>query len=156
MYLNTILLKNVFETRLKNYEDIIFLNKGLLATTPDLPTKDNEVCYGDVVGDPAMEFGFNIDETEPIVERQLRNIYGRQGNIIGEEIVAQPPQTIGDLTALQDLRDHMVERRNPNPLTEEVEREVPLGHYLTNIDIENLEIEDDRDNDNPLHLDILP
>ena len=150
MYLNKGLLKSIYESRLKNYEDIMFLNKGLLATTPDLPTKDNDVCYGDIGIEPAVGFD-NVDyePTEPIAERQLRNIYVRQGNILGEELVAPQPQTIGDLTALQDLRDRMVERRNPNPLTEEVEREVPLGHYLTNVDIENLEIEDESDPNNP-------
>ena len=143
MYLNKGLLKSVYDSRLKNYEDIMFLNKGLLATTPDLPTKDNEICYGDVIGND-IEFGIPMEEEldhQPVDGPELRNLYGRRGNIIGEELVAPRPQTIGDLTALQDLRDQLRE----NPLTEEVEREVPLGHYLTNVDTENLEIEDEID-----------
>ena len=76
---------------------------------------------------------------------QLRNLYGRRGNIIGEELVAPRPETIGDLVALQDLRDQLNEMENRTPLTEEVEREVPLGHYLTNVDTENLEIEEEID-----------
>ena len=149
MYLNKGLLKSVYESRLKNYEDIMFLNKGLLATTPDLPTKDNEICYGDVIGND-IEFGVPVEHVPELdAGPELRNLYGRRGNIIGEELVAPRPQTIGDLTALQDLRDQMEERRNPNPLTEEVEREVPLGHYLTNVDIENLEIEDESDPNDP-------
>jgi len=156
MYLNKGLLKKVYESRLKNYEDIMFLNKGLLATTPDLPTKDNEICYGDVIRG-AGDFGVTEEEVvepEPQEGPELRNLYGRGGNLIGEELVAlRPgdelvaprPETIGDLVALQDLRDHLNEMENRNPLTEEVEMEVPLGHYLTNVDTENLEIEEEID-----------
>ena len=57
------------------------------------------------------------------------------------------------MTALQDLRDQLEERRNPNPLTQEVEREVPMGHYLTNVDTENFEIEEEIDIDDPDHPD---
>ncbi len=132
----------------------MFLNKGLLATTPDLPTKDNEICYGDVIGRD-IEFGVPEEQDPEQLDDgpELRNLYGRRGNIIGEEVVAQRPQTIGDLTALQDLRDQLNEMENRTPLTEEVEREVPLGHYLTNVDTENLEIEEEIDIDDPNHPD---
>ena len=138
-----------YQSRLKNYEDMMVLNNALLATTQDLSTKNNEITYGLEAVPVDNEFGYIFDregmdigndvednEVPPeIEETRLRNIYGRQGNIIGEELVTERPETIGDLIALRELATRFNELEPPRP----------LGHYLTNEDTENLEIEDELD-----------
>ena len=155
-HLNTNLLKRAYQSRLKNYEDMMVLNNALLATTQDLSTKNNEITYGLDAVPVDNELGYIFDregmdigndfiehviddeitEVPPeIEETRLRNIYGRQGNIIGEELVVERPETIGDLIALRELATRLNELEPPRP----------LGHYLTNEDTENLEIEDELD-----------
>ena len=104
---------------------------------------DNEFGYifdreGMDIGNDFIEHVIDDEITEvppEIEETRLRNIYGRQGNIIGEELVTERPETIGDLIALRELAIRSNELEPPRP----------LGHYLTNEDTENLEIEDELD-----------
>jgi len=107
--LNIDILKNSYEERIKRYQDIIFLNKGLLATTPDKSTKLNEVMYNFGEERDPEEVIFDVDFEEEGIG--LRPIRGRRGRIIGEELRAPEPQTLGDLDALRELREQLDERR---------------------------------------------
>jgi len=52
---------------------------------------------------------FDVDFEEEGIG--LRPIRGRRGRIIGEELRAPEPQTLGDLDALRELREQLDERR---------------------------------------------
>jgi hypothetical protein len=104
--LNIHLLKNNYEDRIKRYQDIIFLNKGLLANAPDKSTNLNQVMYN-IGDDNNMGIIFDMDiEDEGI---NLQPIRGRRGRIIGEELRPPDPETLGDLDALRELREQLNE-----------------------------------------------
>ena len=103
--LNIHILKDNYEDRIKRYQDIIFLNKGLLANTPDKSTKLNQVMYNIDGDDEEMGIIFGADIEEEGFG--LHPIIGRRGRIIGEELRAPAPQTLGDIAALRDLRDQI-------------------------------------------------
>ena len=120
--LNIHLLKNNYEDRIKRYQDIIFLNKGLLANTPDKSTKLNQVMFdidGGAADDDTLIW---VDEAEPI--------RGRRGGVIGEQVRADR-RTLGDLDALQGLRDQLEANRN---IVEEFDDD------FTEIDLDDLDL----------------
>ena len=122
--LNIHLLKNNYEDRIKRYQDIIFLNKGLLANAPDKATNLNQVMYN-IGDDNNMEIIFGAEiEDEGI---NLQPIRGRRGRVIGEQMRAPgDPTTLGELDALRELRETIENQLRINPEAEEGFTEVDI------------------------------
>ena len=89
--LNSIQLEIRSKELKKYYDDIVHLNKGLLMSAQDKSTDNNPTAsfldYGDGLEDIDEEVIDFPDQPEEIdVVNRYRNIYGRRGNIIGEEL----------------------------------------------------------------------
>jgi hypothetical protein len=98
--INSLQLNKQTNIMKKHYEDIILLNKGLLITTKDTSTHNNPTAMFNeqwfeedemvnVYDDEHQEMFLDVPEPAPTPNNVglLENIYGRRGNIIGQQLV---------------------------------------------------------------------
>lgn len=106
--LNMQILKDGYENKIKYYNDIILLNKGLLQTVPDEKTDNNEMgtIWGAVAGNIVVgapeEVGFIGGMEEEELPIEIDEV---------EDPVANT-QTLGDLDALRELREQINQERH--------------------------------------------
>jgi len=112
--LNVQILKDGYEKKIKYYNDIILLNNGLLQTVADKKTDKNEVGYN-IGGDNDIIFGMpeEVEEDDPLIWADVPEIEIDEEEddiIIDEE--ENRRTTLGDLDALQELRDQINQQRS--------------------------------------------
>ena len=114
--LNMQILKDGYEKKIKYYNDIILLNNGLLQTVPDEKTDKNEVSYNIGRQNDDIIFGMpeDVEEDEPLIYADVPaiEIEEEEENIEIDEIEEPSPTTLGDLGALQELRDQINQQRS--------------------------------------------
>ena len=114
--LNYYLLNSQYNERLILCKDIVKLNKGLLISTDDKKTDDNETVFEvDFVNfDGAVEVDMDLDDANEVDMGLDIPIEVEPEDIEVDEIeeAGEINQTLGDLDALRELREQLTQQRS--------------------------------------------
>lgn len=114
--LNMQILKDGYEKKIKYYNDIILLNNGLLQTVPDEKTDKNDVSYNIGRQNDDIIFGIPEDgnDQDPLiwVDPPEIDIEEEEEDIEVDEVEEPRRTTLGDLDALQELREQIHQQRS--------------------------------------------